>query len=278
MKNDIVKDWQAFSVRFEAWLRDNTGSPPISKLGPLIMPPGVIKRFSGADGVASWDGARNMTTPLQPHSFRDVNDPPELMPYGHPSMASEIRPGDPQWSVDVRSGKPKRRVECSWSKWRFPLNEDGWAGGAFLLPSDPMRTNPGTSIFQLHFHPDSSDMAQIHLRKGRLKLTSDGPGTNTDLMDIPLAPFLDKWSKMVVNFRAATDDTGFIKLWLDDEQVVDYTGRTKSGDGIEGAFFKHGGYFWAYGRNGKKRALVYHDRLRIADRTGSYASVDPDRW
>ena len=92
MNSDLLEKWRtaeearrAYADSFEAWLEGQADAAPIVKPDPLIMPPGVIKQFSGADGVAAWDGARNMTTPLRPHSFVDVPDHP-LVGAGGPGL------------------------------------------------------------------------------------------------------------------------------------------------------------------------------------------------
>lgn len=190
------------------------------------------------------------------------------------SIRVEIRPGDPQWQDDLGRG-PKRRAEFSWNRWKFQGEKDGWAGAAFYLPGDPMADNKGTAIFQLHNYPEKGVLWNLFTWGGRLRSANDTLG---DLLDIDITPFLDKWTRMVVHFKPSTAGDGFIKMWLNDELVINEIGRTKpSGSG--GPYFKHGLYFWGYEKfDPGKHALAYFDNLRIGDETSSYESVNPACW
>jgi hypothetical protein len=235
---------------------------------------GVLHQFRGEDGVDSWSGMLNFPTPEKAHHRTTVRSPDALGPQGDASMKLEIRPGDPQWRIDIGEG-PKRRAEFSWKKWRFAGGKEGWAGAAFFLPSDPMADNKGTAIFQLHNYPEEGVLWNLYTWDGSLRSTNEPLG---DVMNVDITPYLDKWTRMVVHFRPSTGEDGFIRMWLDDELVLDVGGRTKP-SGSMGPYFKHGTYFWGYEKfDAKKRSVAYFDNLRIGDETASYASVDPACW
>ncbi len=67
-------------------------------------------------------------------------------------------------------------------------------------------------------------------------------------------------------------------MWLNGQLGLDYRGPARQ-DGGEGLYFKNGLYFWGYEKFGdtQKRALVYHDTLRIGVGSG-YDAADPNRW
>ena len=155
------------------------------------------------------------------------------------------------------------------------MNKSCWAGGAFFLPSDPMQENSGTSFYQLHNWPHKGVMWNLHVAGGRLK--SDHRHFDFEF-DEPVDDYLDRWNAMVINCRASTEDDGFIKMWLNGRLALVYSGPTRE-DGGEGPSFKNGLYFWGYEKFGDvlKRALVYHDRLRIGVDCG-FDAVDPNRW
>ncbi len=235
---------------------------------------GVVHQFRGEDSFNSWTGTLNFPTPTRSHNWASVNSPKSLVPYGNASMKVEIKSGDPQWETDIGHG-PKRRAEFSWRKWRFEGNKEGWAGGAFYLPSNPMASNRGTAIFQLLNDPDQGVMWNLYTWDGRLRSTNEPLG---DLIDIDLSPYLDRWTRMTVNFKPSTGDDGFIKMWLNDKLVLDMKGRTKP-SGSNGPYFKHGTYFWGYERHdSNKHAVAYYDNLRIGDEASNYASVNPACW
>ncbi len=138
-----------------------------------------------------------------------------------------------------------------------------------------MANNRGAAIFQLHNFPEKGVLWNLFTWDGRLRSTSDSLG---DLMDIDIAPYLNKWIRMVVHFKPSTEGDGFIKMWLNDELVVNKSGMTKQ-SGSQGPYFKHGIYFWGYEKfDHGKRAVAYFDNLRIGDETSSYESVNPACW
>ena len=246
--------------------------------GPSVCSPptGIKYQFRGEDGVDSWPGSLNFPNPEPAHTRATITSPASLVPYGTASMKTEIRPGDPQWINDSATGSPKRRAEYSWNDWRFDYGKEAWAGAAFYLPSDPMLRNKGTSFFQLHNYPDAGVMLHVTTWDGQLRISSDVFGG--EILRTDLGPYLDTWTRIVINFKPTTANDGFLRVWLDDTLVVDEEGRTKT-SGSQGPYFKHGAYYWGYETwDPVRRAVVYHDNLRIADETGSYESVDPKCW
>lgn len=257
---------------------DREGGPPPSPVPPNPIPAtGIIQSFRGEDGVENFPGVLNFPVPERSHNRQTITRPAGLVPFGSASMLVEIKPGDPQWNVDaaVRPRTAKRRAEFSWRPFRFEPGEEGWVGAAFYLPSDPMASVRGCTIFQLHNHPDPGEMMQIHLFDGRLRIVNENRKGARDLLNTALEPYLDRWVRLVINFRPSTRNNGFIKLWLDDDKVIDVNGPNKPG-GTLGPYFKHGTYFWGYGKfDRNRRAACYYDNLRIGDRTSNFESVDP---
>lgn len=90
-------------------------------------------------------------------------------PYTTRFMATKIQLGDAQWDIDAEGDTPKHRAEFEWQKWRIEMGQDGWAGCAFYLPSDPMDNIGRTSIFQLQHWPDAGVMCNLHVADSRIK-------------------------------------------------------------------------------------------------------------
>lgn len=247
---------------------------------------GIMHQFRGEDGVDKWSGPLNFPTPERSHNRVTVTLPKS--PFGGASIKVEIKPADPQWETDRKLNKdgkkPKRRAEFSWNRpdWRFGFRKEGWAGAAFFLPSNPMGNNNGTSIFQLHNFPEEGVLWNVFTNAGKLSSVNEPGGAGKreliPLMERSITPYLDTWTRMIVNFKPSTGSDGFIKMWLNDELVINKTGRNKS-SGKQGPFFKNGTYFWGYEKFDKKQqAVVYFDNLRIGDETSNHESVDPASW
>lgn len=240
-------------------------------------PTGIIQSFRGEDGVDNFPGALNFPVPERAHNRQDITGPPALVPFGTASMKVEIRPGDPQWDNDarIRPRSAKRRAEFSWRPFRFPGRKEGWVGAAFHLPSEPMADIKGCTIFQLHNSPDPGEMMQLYCFDGRLRADNENPSGTVRILDTELRPLLDRWVRLVINFKPSTGRDGFFKLWLDDVPVVDITGPNKP-RGTLGPYLKHGTYFWGYEKFDRdRRAACYYDELKIGDETSSYSSVNP---
>lgn len=207
----------------------------------------------------------NFPTPEQPHSrYRATIG-------GRDCVAFEIKKGDPQWSVDAKTGQPKRRAEFQWNAdgWRFPYQQDCWAGGLFYLPSDPMASARGVSIFQLHNYPESQVMAKLLVWDGTIKATtiidrSDKKNGSPEWFVGKVSDYADRWVPFAFNFRASTSGDGYVRLYLDGDLVGRLDGPNKP-DGKMGPYFKNGLYFWGYDRWGESdgRAKVCFDQLRI---------------
>ena len=302
MTNELVKHWRPFAAAVERYLDGiepnlpGTGPqpspgpqpshgpqpardrPPPLAPGSRPLPGGVKHQFSSIDGINGWTGKTNWSLPLPIDAVRSSGPNPHFMFRDRPSLVTQINAGDPQWDRDVVRNVSARRVEYSWSNWRFPMDREGWAGAAFLLPRSMMQ-NTGTSIFQLHNYPQRGVMWNLHVANGRLISDSKEFGFEFNRPMDDYDQYLDRFVRMVLHFRPSVDDDGFIRMWLDDERVLDYSGPTRLTGG-EGPYFKHGLYFWGYGRFGDQAgaAMVYHDNLRIADYRGNYDLVDPGSW
>lgn len=245
---------------------------------------GSVSDF-GDNGVDDWSLNLNFPEPEHTHSRANVSSNPAPFA-GSRSLQTEIRPGDRQWNNNGNGGgdgfSDKRRAEYSWRPERFDAGSsgttipEGWFGGAFYLPSDPMADIKGAAIFQLHNSPDPGVMWNIFLFDGRLRSEIDFPDRdNVDLMNIDVTPFLDTWTRMVVRFKPSTGSNGFIQLFLNETEIYNRAGQNKSA-GLRGPYAKHGLYFWGYDRfDFGLEGLVLHDNLTIADENGSFDLVDP---
>lgn len=97
---------------------------------------------------------------------------------------------------------------------------------------------------------------------------------------------LGQWNDFVVNakFSGATspdDEDGFLKVWVNGEQVLDRVGQNYFGEQTEGPYFKFGMYNWGWRKEyvdqwvGANERVIWHDELRLGDAQSSYAEVFP---
>lgn len=78
----------------------------------------------------------------------------------------------------------------------------------------------------------------------------------------------EAWHDFVYQVKWTSKDDGFIRVWKNGKQIVDYKGRTEYDD-IEGPFFKMGLYNW---EDVDRNYVIYHRDYR---RGNSFQAVDP---
>jgi len=93
-------------------------------------------------------------------------------------------------------------------------------------------------------------------------------------------PDRGKWTDfyMEVNWQSPKSGGGYVRLWKDGQQVVDYQGPTWFEDKTSGPFFKMGVYKGAGTWKGEESgAVLYFDEFRMGDKTVSREAVDPTK-
>lgn len=256
------------------------GDPGGGGGGPAV---GIFQEFSGANGVDAWPGTLNLSNPEQAHNRVNATSAPFILS-GTRSLRTETRRGDPKAFVDRNTSTPKRRQEFSGFPFRFAGNGAiGYFGYYCYLPSSPMATVRGVTFQQLHNFPEAGEMLQISVTNGFMNFSCDGPGKNTPVGRENLTTFngtglLDRRFKVVGEFRPSTTNNGFMNIFIDGVQVVNFSGPTKP-SGNDGPYFKFGGYFWGYDEGANNDdAIVIHDNIRLGDSTSSLIDVDPDNF
>ena len=270
----------AFVSTDDSVLIENTGAGKIDIRVAAAPPPDVVGVFAtlrGEDNVNITPAGINLNfaEPEQPHNRSTVTS---NVFDGTSSFEIQSRSSDPKWSVDIQQQpqNPKKRCEFSWrprctGNW---VNEQShWCGMAFFLPTLMGGVN-GCSFMQLHNL--NSVTAALQVFGGTLRFTTEKSTGSILHMNIPLAPFLNQWNTMVINYRSSSASTGFLRLWINDVQRVNHTGPNKP-PGVGPAFFKNGCYFWGSGNfGGGSTAICRFDNIRLGNATSNFGSVDPN--
>lgn len=99
------------------------------------------------------------------------------------------------------------------------------------------------------------------------------------------APYkLGQWNDFVVNVKfsgaqSANDTNGFMKVWINGQQVLNESGQNYFGEQTNGPYFKFGLYNsrWKYRDEwtGPSSRLLYHDELRVGGANSSFTEVSP---
>ncbi|MGH1347252.1 MAG: Calx-beta domain-containing protein [Nannocystales bacterium] len=136
--------------------------------------------------------------------------------------------------------------EPLWLKFRFKLASDNLPVGHIFLQmngSEPnVRSNP-----EIIFHRQGSNITvNIMARDGNLTV---GPAQT------------DEWVDMVVHVKQSRGNDGFLKVWMNGEKRIDYTGKTKRFADQTEQIFKFGNYWGETSGSGNR--VAFFDDLKI---------------
>ena len=164
---------------------------------------------------------------------------------GNKSMRFELRDGD------CNNPPPPNWNDCKGDRERFEISgadmfdgEQGWHAWSIFLPSDFVDImNPALldlAQFSIETTKDSDPCCALLFKK-----TKNGFVLDSELQNrawIPLgSPQEQMWSDFLVNYKWSKKDDGFIKLWLNNKLVYEYTGQTITKN-TEYAYLKFGIY------------------------------------
>lgn len=222
-----------------------------------------------------------------------------------------------QNGVSPRSGKHMMRTylnrETSETNYRtearleqdFDKGKEYWLGVSVFLPQDWSMDYGGSwtsqgIVLQFHdrAHEDPTWRALLpfivehhqdgwriknHALSGKEINQSQGTGNLKTFSTI--VPYkLGQWNDFVLNVKfsgaESRDDTnGFIKVWVNGNQVLNHVGQNYYGEQTKGPYFKLGIYSAGWKQPdkwvGPSSRLLYHDALRVGDANSSYAEVSP---
>jgi len=177
---------------------------------------------------------------------------------GHPvragskSMRFELRDGD------CNDPPPPAWNDCKNDRERFELSgrdmfdgEEGWYAWSIFIPKDYVDIETGaTDLGQFNLEPgEDPDPCCVFL----INKKKDGYVMNAVVdkyyLNLDLSPdeMSGNWNDFLVNFKWSKKDNGFIKLWLNNKLVFEYTGQTLTRN-TEFVYFKFGIYRSALSR------------------------------
>ncbi|MBK8974115.1 MAG: heparin lyase I family protein [Hahellaceae bacterium] len=174
-----------------------------------------------------------------------------------------------------------------------------WLGFALYVPSVYPASTQGDIFYQVHGTNDTGEASlnpplslQIANDKWKWTMVSDNNVITTKgNYAVSRSGFLGNvikgaWTRFVVQFKIAPGGSGFIRIWLNDTQVVDYTGATFFND-AQGPYNKFGIYRPAWKPGNESWGVIpselavfttrtlYHDDIKVGDSAAVYADVAP---
>ena len=213
------------------------------------------------------------------------------------NMSIHFIPGDSSSShtmLQIREGSLSR---LSW-------NVEYWIGFSFNIvkhPSDSVHCLINQHKSVPHLLPDSSNDWTTNAGPNAFAIVLAEPGkfgirtsTRSNLVDsIPaigsalwgtnlteVSYELNKWYDFVINLRYAPDSTGFIKVWVNDDKVVEYLNQPTvykldmSGNPRDTFQYQSIGINYGKG-NGSNALEVLYDSYRLGNEYSNYKEVAP---
>lgn len=209
---------------------------------------------------------------------------------------SNIRRGTVKPIPESEAWGDLEKRDPPWGVWGQPF----WLGFSLGLPSYWVEDNKIEQVFE--FHRDLSDNpGDTNQEKKDYSGSSDGKplsvridgtelhffsnwteGGVSQVFDIAAPQTLQagNWYDIVMNIKWTKEDdadTGFQRVWVNDQQVVDYTGDTVANDVAhprppEYRIYK---WLWDSGTSNTTERTYYFDEMRYADGDASYEDVTP---
>ncbi len=183
---------------------------------------------------------------------------------GHPvragskSMRFELRDGD------CNDPPPPNWNDCKNDRERFELSgknmfdgEEGWYAWSIFIPKDYVDIETGAiDLGQFNLepgeYPDPCCVLHINKKKSgyvlELNILKSNKWTHKSVaLNLSDEEMSGNWSDFIINFKWSKKDDGFIKLWLNNKIVYEYTGQTLTKN-TEFVYFKFGIYRSALSR------------------------------
>lgn len=198
---------------------------------------------------------------------------------GATSLRFEVRDGDcyTAYPLNPTQGwddctRDRERSEVR-EKWTAPWDKTVWYGISIFIPQDYNFFYPKQIIFQ--WHRGEQPIAFLKLERKNLKLdilTKLGRSTSIyDLGNVFLKEYVGKWMDVIWEVRWDADDTGYLNMWINGNQVIKHKGATSDKEVGKckhrgcGTFVKYGIYrshLSRYGGGVIPTQVLYFDEYR----------------
>lgn len=160
-----------------------------------------------------------------------------------------------------------------------------WVSFAIYVPANYHNSKYGDIVWQMHNSPNdgvswTNPTAQMNIQNRTWEVQRGSKYAGPPVR-------LGAWTPVVMQFRLSTDSTGFYKVWIDGQQVVNITGANSLNESTGSTgyrpFMKMGAYVWVrkkptastYPGDSTAEVTLYHDNIKIGDAAETYDSMFP---
>ena len=174
------------------------------------------------------------------HGYQIVPDPTGSAPTDMIEVF-EVRPGDCSANWGWNDCKNDReRSELSEINKSTHSNSEYWYGWYIYFPEDYLNVSP-TKVALGQFHQKDSHVVWMFQNTyGGYDLDNQVKGYTKEYYPLINEDELrGHWHRIEVWIRWAKDDSGFLRVWVNGEQKVDYQGQTMDASSV---YFRYGLY------------------------------------
>lgn len=222
----------------------------------------------------TWDDPAQQTLPAPPPGWNRQYVPDRAAQL----VTSPVRAGSRAARFELRSTDPlsssSRRSELTTSHPEGAgAGVERWYGFSTLIPPAPASVMQAPEILAQWHHVGNagSPPLSIGTRGGTWEVALFGA-------PVALGAYTpDRWTDWVVRVRWTSATDGLVELWRDGTPVFSRYGVRTNYDNA-GVYPKLGIYRWTWATNPPPTELtrvVFHDELRIGDRSAGYPGVAP---
>lgn len=299
--NSLVENGQNYPVGAK-----KAGNEPIDRAPPVSYESFEYGGWNAGTQLSQYNPGLDSSIPKQfrftqfqgPHSFTAETN---ITRFGNYSAKLHWQHGDPgKWNGDPDKIDNVDRKAMFHGRNANSITSTTWYGFSIYFPSDGSELIDGEDplIFQLHGAPDKDGDKKEPGRNPPVALTvaNDGfymgygwdtrkfatslSGEGRGKVHVPLnlADYKDRWVDFVIQVRANPfEETGFIKMWIDGEQMLNTTDIQIGYNDDKGLYPSWGWYITGdRAANRDKDAIMYYDEIRHVEADdATYYDVAP---
>jgi Polysaccharide lyase len=230
-------------------------------------------------------------------NFEDGQVPSYLYVSGNPPVPTREQSRDGGWSLrtflDRNNSFLAYRTEMTVNS-HFTIGGEYWAGISIYFPESHAPSDTAEIVFQVHDTPidwsrggqpvlalrSDEGIGGLFQLQGYYNPAYEGAAPQRHAFYARGGTIQAGWNDVVFHWKWAHSEGqgGFTQVWINDTQVLNYSGPNTSNDAT-GPYVKFGLYKGWFSRTEPadpvSTRLIYHDAYREAGANGSYELVAP---
>ena len=229
-----------------------------------------VSQCSQREGVYGWSFQHERHGEnFLPYHYNIVDGPDHPIRWGSESQRFEERSGDCYGTDCTRSDGTRERSELAQNSRQNYEGDEFWYGLSFFATEESANVSSYVNFFQFIQHPAPGEPREWYpsfmfrkMPSGSFIVYSFPTTSEWQLVSDNLIrhqEFFGAWQDIVMHVRWSTNEEGFLKVWVNGNQKIDYRGKTITTI-VEPDFtyFKYG----IYRPSADERSVTYFDELR----------------